>query len=111
MMKFTDRVTVGELKQTKEGYLVVTARVARTGIQEYLASELGDIAAEAGFKPNDVVRVMRHADEVFSQDSLNTITRLPVTIDHPPEEVTAANWSKYSVGEVGDAYSTEPEWV
>lgn len=110
-IKFTDRVSVGELKETREGYLVATARVARTGVQLYYASELGDVARDAGFKPGDVVRVYRHADEVFAKDSLASITRLPVTVDHPAEEVTAANWQQLAVGEVGDAYATEPEWI
>ena len=110
-VKFADRVAVGELKETREGYLVATARVARTGVQLYYASELGDVARDAGFKPGDVVRVYRHADEVFAKDSLASITRLPVTVDHPAEEVTAANWQQLAVGEVGDAYATEPEWI
>lgn len=110
-VKFADRVAVGELKETREGYLVATARVARTGVQMYYASELGDVARDAGFKPGDVVRVYRHADEVFAKDSLASITRLPVTVDHPSEEVTAANWQQLAVGEVGDAYATEPEWI
>ena len=111
MIRFTDRTSVGDIKETAEGYLVATARVARTGVQQYLASELGDVAAAAGFKPNDVVRVLRSEKEVFDEASLRTITRLPVTIDHPKEHVTADNWSKLSVGEVGDAYATEPEWI
>ena len=111
MIRFADRVSVGDIKETAEGYLVATARVARTGVQQYLASELGDVAAAAGFKPNDVVRVLRSDKEVFDEASLRTITRLPVTIDHPKEHVTAANWSKLSVGEVGDAYATEQEWI
>lgn len=111
MIRFTDRTSVGAVKETAEGYLVATSRVARTGVQMYLASELGDIATAAGFKPTDVVSVYRHADEVFHKDSLATITRLPITIDHPKENVTAENWAKLAVGEIGDAYSTEPEWV
>lgn len=110
-MKFTDRSSVGALKETAEGYLVATSRVARTGVQLYLASELGDIAKDAGFKPNDIVRVNRRPEEVFHKDSLATITRLPITIDHPKDQVTAENWSKLAVGEIGDAYSTETEWV
>jgi len=110
-IKFTDRVSVGDIKETKEGYLVATARVARTGVQLYLARELGDVAKDTGFSPDDTVRVYRHPDEVFHADSLASITRLPVTVDHPKEDVTADNWSKLSVGEVGDAYSTEPEWI
>ena len=111
MIRFTDAVAVGQVKETKEGYLVATARVARTGVQQYLASELGDAAIGAGFKPNDVVRVYRHPDQVFADATLNSITRVPVTVDHPPENVTAENWAKYSVGEVGDAYSKDSEWI
>ena len=110
-MRFTDRVSVGQTKRTEEGYLVATARVARTGVQHYLASELGDVAIQAGFKPDDVVRVMRHPDEVFHEDSLKTITRLPVTINHPAEDVNSDNWSSLSVGDVGDAYSKESGWI
>lgn len=110
-MRFTDRVSVGSVKDTKEGYLVATARVARTGNQLYLASEIGDAASKAGFKPNDVVRVHRHPDQVFSDATLNSITRVPVTLDHPPEEVNSTNWADYSKGEVGDAYTREAEWI
>lgn len=111
MIRFNDRVSVGEIKDTKEGYLVATARVARTGEQLYLAGELGEAATKAGFKPTDVVRVYRHADQVFSDSTLSSVTRVPVTLDHPPESVTAENWAKYSKGEVGDAYTKDTEWI
>lgn len=111
MIRFTDRTAIGSVKETGDGYLVATARVARTGVQVYLASELGDVAVDAGFKPNDQVRVLRSADEVFSEDSLRTITRLPVTVNHPAQHITADNWASLSVGEVGDAYTTDQEWV
>lgn len=110
-MRFTDKASVGAIKETKEGYLVATARVARTGTQIYLARELGDIAISAGFAPDSPVRVYRSPEEVFHKDSLASITRVPVTIDHPAEDVSAANWASLSVGDVGDAYATEPEWV
>lgn len=111
MIRFNDRVSVGETKQTAEGYLVATARVARTGVQHYLADELGDIAFQAGFKSGDVVRVYRHKDQVFADNVMRSITRVPVTVDHPPESVTAENWSKYAVGEVGDTVSQQGEWL
>lgn len=110
-MRFSDRVSVGDTKETKEGYLVATAKVARTGVQKYYASELGDVAAQAGFNPSDIVRVYRHPDQVFAQDTLNSLTRVPVTIDHPRESVNADNWSQYAVGEVGDAFTKDGEWI
>lgn len=111
MIRFVDRANVGDVKEIEGGYLVATTRVARTGVQLYLARELGDIAINAGFGPDDVVRVYRHPDEVFHKDSLASITRVPVTVDHPSEGVTAENWSQLAVGEVGDAYTTDKEWI
>lgn len=35
IIRFTDRVSVGDLKETKEGYLVSTSRVARTGVKRF----------------------------------------------------------------------------
>lgn len=110
-MKFLDRASVGSTKETKEGYLVATSRVARTGVQLYLASELGDQAIKDGFKPDDIVRLNRSPEEVFHKDSLASITRTPITIGHPEDDVTADNWSKLSVGEIGDSYSIDGEWV
>lgn len=110
-MRFTDSAKIGGVKKTKEGYLVATARVARTGVQNYLASELGEVATNTGFQPGDVVRVNRPESEVFSDKSLNTLTRLPATVDHPAEQVASNNWSKYAVGDVGDAYARDGEWI
>lgn len=110
-MKFLDRASVGSTKETKEGYLVATSRVARTGVQLYLASELGDQAIKDGFKPDDIVRLNRSPEEVFHKDSLASITRTPITIGHPEDDVTADNWSKLSVGEIGDSYSIDGEWI
>lgn len=113
MTRFVDRFGVGQLKETKEGYLVATSRVARTGVQLYLAHELGDVATSQGFQPNDIVRVYRSPEQVFSDASLATITRIPVTLDHPGEDLSADNWSRLAKGEVGDSYAVEREqgWV
>src|SRR5690625_463571 len=110
-MRFNDRVSAGQIKQTGEGYLVATAKVARTGVQKYYDAELGDVATRAGFNPSDIVRVYRHPDQVFAQDTLNSLARVPVTIDHPRESVNADNWSQYAVGEVGDAFTKDGEWI
>ena len=109
MIRFNDAAKIGGTKKTQEGYLVATSRVARTGVQTYLASELGDVAD--GFEPDAVVRVYRAEDQVFHKDTLASITRVPVTLDHPPELVDADNWATYSVGDVGDAFARDGEWI
>lgn len=111
MINFTDRASVGRVKDTKEGYLIATARVARVGVQEYLAKELGDVATANGFDPDDVVKVYRAPDQVFHADTLASLTRVPITLGHPSEMVDAYNYAKYNVGDVGDAYSQDGDWI
>ena len=109
MIRFNDAAKIGGTKKTQEGYLVATSSFARTGVQTYLDSELGDVAD--GFEPDAVVRVYRAEDQVFHKDTLASITRVPVTLDHPPELVDADNWATYSVGDVGDAFARDGEWI
>lgn len=102
--KFTDSVTLDGTRITGDGYLVTTARSVRTGVQIYAGSEVG--------RPEmRTVRVMRPADEVFSQDSLQSFSHTPVTLDHPSEAVTADNWAKLAVGEVSTAAKQDGEWI
>lgn len=65
------------LSRTDEGYLVCqNVRIARTGIQEYLPSELevdGD----------EMIPVYRTADEVFSPAAMASFEGKPLTDDHP----------------------------
>ena len=104
-MQFTDAVTVaGKPRRTADGYLVAEARAVRTGIQLYAGSEVG--------KPDlAVVRVYRGADQVFANDSLQSFSHAPITIDHPDVAVTADNWKDLSVGEVSTAAKKDGEWV
>lgn len=111
MIRFSDAAAVGRTKKTQEGYLIATSKVARTGVQNYRASEIGDVAYAAGFSADDIVRVYRHEDQVFDAETLKSLTRVPVTIDHPDELVTADNWADYAVGEVGDAIKREGDWL
>lgn len=94
-MQFTDAVAVAGTRRRDDGYLVADARIARTGIQLYRGAEVGrpDMA---------VVRVYRPGAEVFSDTTLASAAHRPVTNDHPPEMVTAANWKKYAVGQSAD---------
>ncbi|EOW9248375.1 TPA: DUF2213 domain-containing protein [Vibrio cholerae] len=79
---------------TAEGFLKVSGRAAKTGIQEYFAHELGLTDRE----PNAVVRVMRFENEVFSQDSLDSYIGCDVTIEHPETFVSSETFKNSSVG-------------
>ena len=86
---------ITQREYTDEGFLKVPGRVARTGIQEYLARELG-----LDGDPNRIVRVYRPEEEVFNDASLGTYDGATVTNDHPKELVTSKNYKAVSVGEV-----------
>lgn len=97
MTQMTERLVLDAPRRTAEGYLAVRAKAARTGIYDYLASEVG---APEGFKPTDTVKVWRDESEVFAVDAVRSFIGRPVTIDHPRESVTAANWREHAVGDV-----------
>lgn len=90
---FSDRLKVGEIRKTADGYLTAKARAARTGIQDYLGTEVGRADM-------DVVRVYRPEDEVFNVKSMGTFKGKPVTMGHPGERVTADNHSKLAKGHI-----------
>lgn len=99
-MKVTvnDRTSYNITKRTytDEGFLVVPGRVARTGIQQYLASELGLTDRQ----PNEIVNVYRPSEEVFNTDSLASYESCDVTLNHPSELVNASNYKSTTVGVV-----------
>ena len=103
-MRFTDAVTFdGSVNVTDRG-LIALAKAARTGVQEYLGSEVG--------RPDlHIVRVNRSTREVFSADALASFSHAPITVDHPPEMVTPENWDTYAVGEVSTGAELEKRWV
>lgn len=106
-IQLTDKAEIGDVRVTADGYVTGTARVARTGIQEYLAYELGITDGDQ----NRVVRVYRPEEEVFSTDSLATYAYRPVTSNHPSVPVTAANWKEHSRGQTGPDIARDGEFV
>jgi len=97
-MLIRDRVNVStNRKYTDEGFLIVQATIARTGIQEYRAFELGLQDKD----PADIIRVYRPPEEVFSEDSLSSFANKILTDDHPSVLVDATNAKELSVGHSG----------
>lgn len=92
---------------TDEGYLKVPGKVARTGIQQYLASELGLMDR----KPDEVVNVYRPAEEVFAPEALSSYADADITNGHPDDMVTADSFKQVSLGHATDAGYPEGEYV
>lgn len=83
--------------ETSEGYLICkNVPIARTGKQDYLAREMGVADAD----PERVIPVMRNPEDVFSVETLASFEGKPVTLTHPPEDVTPENWATYAKGHV-----------
>lgn len=92
---------------TDEGFLRVPGRVARTGIQDYLASEL----QLTDRKPNEIIKIYRPAEEVFNSESLDTYLGADVTVEHPSKMVDASTYKNTSVGVVRSAGSQDGDFV
>lgn len=107
MITLTDTIALdasqfeqGKLRRTSDGYAVMDCAVARSGIQEYLAAEMGPSFSDRD--PSSVVRVYRPPEVIFSDASLRSYAHKPLTNDHPHEGVSAKNWKKVSIGWTGD---------
>jgi uncharacterized protein len=92
---------------TADGFVRVKARFARTGVQHYLAGEIGMTDRSANAK----VGVYRPAEEVFAPASLATFAGVPVTNNHPPVMLDTANTKKYMIGFSGDTLTEEDGYM
>lgn len=87
------------VKKTATGYKGI-ANVTKTGVFTYLNSD------------GTLRRELRHPDEVFSQDSLDSLKLISITIGHPKEGlVTPKTAKQLSVGMTGDSVSHDEEFV
>lgn len=107
-MKFTDK-SQSARTITKDGFLFVPAKISKTGVFEYHASELG-------LNDGQIKRVARTEKSLFSDRTLKSFEGAPITIGHPEEGVNSKNWKNLAVGNakniarVGDELTAEL-WV
>ena len=82
--------------KTSIGGLVAKANLTRTGVLEYRAGD-GSIRHE-----------LRHPDDVFDADSLDSLAHATVTDDHPGR-VTPDNWRQESIGHIAGRPERSPD--
>lgn len=85
-----DKARLPRMETTPEGYLRGEAIVTRTGVFQYLNGD-GTVRKE-----------LRHPDDILTQDSLDSLKMIPVTLDHPAGPVDANSSAKLSVGMTGE---------
>lgn len=109
MTIFHDRAKIeGQARITRDGYFVADALVAQAdNTQPYTAAEL-KLEPKADGSP---YILGRPATEVFADAALASAAHRPITIGHPGEDVTAANWKRYAVGDIGDEVEQRGKFV
>lgn len=80
--------------RTPEGYLCVKGIAARTGVYQYVSTEL-DLPG-----PARIVNVYRPPEEVFAPESMASYIDKDVTNDHPSDLVNSTTFREVSVGHV-----------
>ena len=87
MLYYADRISDNIRMRNPEGYLIcANVPIARSGTQDYYQDELGQDGEE-------IVKVFRPEEEVFSEATIASFEGMPVTNDHPDdaEGVTIEN--------------------
>lgn len=98
-MYFADALTLDAPRRTKDGFLAVRARAARTGVYRYSGAEI-DPDNKHGLRDKATVNVLRDEATVFDKAALHSFIGKPITDDHPAEAVTAKNWRDHARGTV-----------
>jgi hypothetical protein len=94
-----DRGSLKKPRKLPNGFLRGDAFVTRVGVFDYLNSD-GTTRKE-----------LRHPDDVFSADSLATLSMIPITAGHPPYLLDAATVRKHTVGTTGEKAQPEGSFV
>jgi hypothetical protein len=94
-----DVAEIGRPVRTPQGFLRVPAFLTRAGVLEYKRAD------------GTTVRELRHPDEVFRPDSLESLSAAPLTDLHPKEMVNPKNVRTLRVGHVGEAVRQDGQRV
>lgn len=90
--------------ETDEGFLICrNVPIARIGEQDYLGTELG-------LDTDEVVKVYRPEEEVFSEATIASFEGKPVTDDHPSDLLDAETAPMHSKGHVQNVRRGAGEW-
>jgi hypothetical protein len=91
--------TLRPVRRMADGRVHVDAFITRAGIFEYLNPD------------GSIRRELRAPEEVFDPTSMRSFQMLPVTNNHPPGLLSAADAKKYMVGMTGENVSRDDERI
>lgn len=95
--RFYTPVKIGPKRSlTPEGFLLCEdVPIARIGELIYVG---GEVPVDSG--RDGLVRISRDEAQVFAPATVASFLGKPITVDHPDEDVTPANWRSLSVGTI-----------
>lgn len=102
-MRRFDSFNSSKMKTNNAGMLVLDGIVSSVGVFQYLD------------KNNEIIRELRHPDDVFNYLSMQTLKGLPVTHNHPVNkdgsyiEVDFNNSKNFTIGLLGDELEIEKD--
>lgn len=99
LMIFADKLTLDAPRRTADGYMVVRAKAARTGVYQYTGREVDPTNAH-GLRDEASVNVLRDEGTVFDKKAVHSFIGKPITNDHPSVAVSADNWRDHARGVV-----------
>ncbi|WP_162987210.1 DUF2213 domain-containing protein [Sphingomonas paeninsulae] len=95
----SDHLTLDAPRRTKDGYMAVRAKAARTGHYAYSGRDV-DPSNMHGLRDTTTVNVLRDADQVFAAKAAHSFIGKPITDNHPADSVTSANWKDHARGTI-----------
>jgi len=98
-VKRFDRGQITEVKRTPQGFLRVPITATRTGVFKYRKLD------------GSIVRELRHPDDVFHVDAMESLKAAPITLEHPKEMVTPKNIRQYQKGYALDDVKRDGSFV
>jgi len=81
------------------GFLHAKARVTRSGVFDYYTED------------GDLIREYRSPEEVFDEESIQSLRLKPITDDHPEEMVTVDNIKDFQIGTVGEDIQKDDDFL
>lgn len=85
-----DVLPLEKTEKTSDGFVRGQGLITRSGVFAYTNRRDGS-----------VVRELRPPGEVFDEDSLRTFSLVPLTLDHPPDNLNPDTVASHQVGSVG----------
>lgn len=84
-----------KMEKTPEGYLTGRAKITNVGVFSYTGPD------------GKVTRELRPPEEVFHQDSLNSLSMKPLANDHPADLIDCSNIKDHQAGHIGSDCRTD----